>query len=141
MYTGNLTQCRQTLQLINPLTHMSDQGRISPNSINTISIRYSVMFFYHMVKFTVSLISLSSVHLFVCFPILTFLLEGCSVYQIYQVQYLQSHKPSFWGYKIIKLSSSYVRPIYRESIKYSFPQSYESLKRASLVLYIRICRS
>ena len=34
--------------------------------------------------------------------ILTFLLEGCLVYQIYQVQYLQSHKPSFRGYKIIK---------------------------------------
>ena len=30
--------------------------------------KYFVMFFYHMVKFTVSLISLSSVHLFVCFP-------------------------------------------------------------------------
>ena len=27
--------------------------------------------------------------------ILTFLLEGCLVYQIYQVQYLQSHKPGF----------------------------------------------
>ena len=34
--------------------------------------------------------------------ILTFLLQGCLVYQIYQVQHLQSHKPSFWGYKIIK---------------------------------------
>ena len=34
--------------------------------------------------------------------ILTFLLEGCLVYQIYQIQYLQSHKPGFWGYKIIK---------------------------------------
>ena len=34
--------------------------------------------------------------------ILTFLLERCLVYQIYQVQYLQSHKPGFWGYKIIK---------------------------------------
>ena len=34
--------------------------------------------------------------------ILTFLLEGCLVYQIYQVQYLQSHKPGFRGYKIIK---------------------------------------
>ena len=31
--------------------------------------------------------------------------------------------------------------IYRELIKYSFLQSYESLKCASLVLYIRICRS
>ena len=28
----------------------------------------SVMFFSHTIKFTVSLISLSSVHLFVCFP-------------------------------------------------------------------------
>ena len=34
--------------------------------------------------------------------ILTFLLEGCLVYQIYQVQYLQSHKLGFWGYKRIK---------------------------------------
>ena len=34
--------------------------------------------------------------------ILTFLREGCLVYQIYQVQYLQSHKPGFWGYKIVK---------------------------------------
>ena len=34
--------------------------------------------------------------------ILTFLLEGCLVYQIYQVQYLQSYKPGFRGYKIIK---------------------------------------
>ena len=34
--------------------------------------------------------------------ILTFLLQGCLVYQKYQVQYLQSHKPGFWGYKIIK---------------------------------------
>ena len=34
--------------------------------------------------------------------ILTFLLEGCLMYQLYQVQYLQSHKPGFWGHKIIK---------------------------------------
>ena len=34
--------------------------------------------------------------------ILTFLLQGLLVYQIYQVQYLQSHKPGFWGYKTIK---------------------------------------
>ena len=34
--------------------------------------------------------------------ILTFLLEGCLVYQIYQVQYLQSHMAGFWGNKIIK---------------------------------------
>ena len=27
--------------------------------------------------------------------VITFLLEGCPVYQIYQVQYLQSHK---WGF-------------------------------------------
>ena len=31
--------------------------------------------------------------------------------------------------------------IYRELIKYSFLQLYESLKCASLVLYLRICRS
>ena len=37
MYTGNLTHCRQTLQLINPLTPMSDRGRISPHNINQIS--------------------------------------------------------------------------------------------------------
>ena len=30
--------------------------------------------------------------------ILTFLLEGCLVYQIHQVQYLQSYKPGFWGW-------------------------------------------
>ena len=34
--------------------------------------------------------------------ILTFLLEGCPMYQIYQVQYLQIHKAGFWGHKIIK---------------------------------------
>ena len=28
--------------------------------------------------------------------------KGCPMYQIYQVQYLLSQKPSFWGYKIIK---------------------------------------
>ena len=39
VYTGNLTHFRQTLQLINPLTPMSDQGSISPNNIYTISIR------------------------------------------------------------------------------------------------------
>ena len=39
VYTGNLTHCRQTQQLINPLTPMSDQSRISPNNIDTISIR------------------------------------------------------------------------------------------------------
>ena len=32
--------------------------------------------------------------------ILIFLLEGCLLYQICQV--LESHKPGFWGYKIIK---------------------------------------
>ena len=32
----------------------------------------------------------------------TFFLEGCLAYQIYQVQYLQYHKPGFWGYKLIK---------------------------------------
>ena len=36
---------------------------------------------------------------------------------------------------------SYVRPIHRELIKYSFLKSYGSLKCASLVLYIRICPS
>ena len=30
--------------------------------------------------------------------ILTFLLEGCPMYQIYQVQ---SQKPGFWGYSIV----------------------------------------
>ena len=50
------------------------------------------------------------------------------MYQIYQVQYLQSHKPSFWGYKMIKESTSYGRPIYRESIKYSFLKSFGKLK-------------
>ena len=39
VYTGNLTHFRQTLLLINPITAMSDQGRISPYNINTISIR------------------------------------------------------------------------------------------------------
>ena len=39
VHTGNLTHYRQTLQMINPLTPMSDQDRISPNNINTISIR------------------------------------------------------------------------------------------------------
>ena len=34
--------------------------------------------------------------------ILTFLLEGCLVNQVYQFQYLRSHTPSFWGYKMIK---------------------------------------
>ena len=47
--------------------------------------------------------------------ILTFLLEGCLEYQIYQVQYLQSNKAGFGGYKIIKFSTSYGRPIYRET--------------------------
>ena len=39
VHTGNLTHYRQTLQMINPLTPMSDQDRISPNNINTISTR------------------------------------------------------------------------------------------------------
>ena len=60
--------------------------------------------------------------------ILTFLLEGCLEYQIYQVQYLQSNKAGFGGYKIIKLSTSYGRPIYREAIKYSFLKSYGKFK-------------
>ena len=60
--------------------------------------------------------------------ILTFLLEGCLLYQIYQTQYLQSHKPGFWGYKIIKLSTCYNRPIYQESIKYIFLKSYGMFK-------------
>ena len=36
--------------------------------------------------------------------ILNFLLQGvrCLVYQIYQFQYLQSHKPGFYGYKMVK---------------------------------------
>lgn len=33
--------------------------------------------------------------------ILTFHLEGCLVFSIYQVQYLLSHKSGFWGYKIV----------------------------------------
>ena len=61
--------------------------------------------------------------------ILTFLLQGCLVYQIYQVQYLQSYKPDFWGYKIIKWSTRYGRSTYRESIiKYSFLKSYGKFK-------------
>ena len=39
VHTGNLTHYRQTLQMINPLTPMSDQDRISPYNVNTISIR------------------------------------------------------------------------------------------------------
>ena len=31
--------------------------------------------------------------------ILLFLLEGCFLYQIYQIQYLQSHKPGFGATK------------------------------------------
>ena len=38
-----------------------------------------------------------------------------------------------------KIINGLCRPIYRELIKYSFLKSYESLKRASLVLYV--CRS
>ena len=34
--------------------------------------------------------------------ILTFLLEGCLEYQIYQVHYLQSNRAGFGGYKIIR---------------------------------------
>ena len=34
--------------------------------------------------------------------ILTFFLEGCLVYQMYLVQYPQSHKLDFWGHKITK---------------------------------------
>ena len=34
--------------------------------------------------------------------ILTFLLAGCLEYQIYKVQYLQSNRAGFGGYKIIK---------------------------------------
>ena len=34
--------------------------------------------------------------------IVTFLLEGCLVYQLYEIQYLQGHKPGFWGKRIIK---------------------------------------
>ena len=54
--------------------------------------------------------------------------KGCLVYQIYQVQYFQSHKPGFWRRKIIKWSTSYARSIYRESIKYSFLKSYGKFK-------------
>ena len=39
VHTGNLTHYRQTLQMINPLTPTSDQDRISPYNVNTISIR------------------------------------------------------------------------------------------------------
>ena len=70
VHTGNLTHCRQTLQLIKfyLMKNMKDNrgNRLSQSKFPFISILWC--FFYHMVKFAVSLISLSSVDLFVCFP-------------------------------------------------------------------------
>ena len=59
-----------------------------------------------------ALIGIFHVIIYICKPgaiygrksnfILTFLFEGCLLNQVYQVQYLRNHKPSFWGYKMIK---------------------------------------
>ena len=59
--------------------------------------------------------------------ILTFLLQGCLVYQIYQVQYLQSHKLGFWGYKIEQhiMAGQFIESW---TIKYSFLKSYGKFK-------------
>ena len=70
VYTGNLTHCRQTLQLIKFyfIKNMKGSGRnwLAQFEFPFLSILWC--FSYHVVKFTVSLISLSSVHSFVCFP-------------------------------------------------------------------------
>ena len=70
VYTGNLTHCRQTLQLIKFYFIKNMKGSrgnwLAQFEFPFLSILWC--FFYHVVKFTVSLISLSSVHSFVCFP-------------------------------------------------------------------------
>ena len=66
--TGNLTHCWKTMQLIKfHLVKNMKGNRGSKQVPGKFSLSFRLCFFYHMVKFVVSLISLSSVHLFVCF--------------------------------------------------------------------------
>ena len=69
VHTGDLTHCRQTLQLIKfyQIKPWIEEIGQRNSSFPFLSILWS-FFLYHMVKFTVSLNSLSSCDLFVCFP-------------------------------------------------------------------------
>ena len=72
VHTGDFTHCKQTLQLIKLYLIQNMKGNggslLAKFKLPFLSILWC--FFYHniMVKLTVSLNSLSSVHLFVCFP-------------------------------------------------------------------------
>ena len=62
---------------------------------------------YMFMLLNTAIIGIFKVIIYICKPsaiyghkrnfILTFLLEGCLMCHIYQVQDLQSHKPDFWG--------------------------------------------
>ena len=69
VYTGNLRHCGQTLLLIKfyLIRNHEGQQRKLASTIQVSLLTFSLMFFYHMVKLIASFISLSSVHLFVCF--------------------------------------------------------------------------
>ena len=124
--TLNLIICRQVKGEIKGWIHVTEK-ETPHNKLKQKHIAYMSMLL------NTAIMGIFKVIIYMCKPsaiyghksnfILTFLLEGCLVYQIYQVQQVN------------------VRPIYRELIKYSFLKSYESLKCVSFVLYIRIYRS
>ena len=79
VHSGDLTHCKQTLQLIRFYLIKNMKGNrgnwLAQFKFPFLGILWS--FFYHMVKFTVFLISLSSVHLFAFWTILTIAASKC----------------------------------------------------------------
>ena len=80
VHTGDLTHCKQTLLLIRFYLIKNMKGNRGNWLAHYSSFPSQVFcdcFFYHLVKFTVFLISLSSVHLFAFLTILTIAANKC----------------------------------------------------------------
>ena len=81
VHTGNLTHCKQTLLLIKFYLIKNMKGNrgnwLAQFKFPFLSILWSFLLPSHRVKFTVSLISLSSVHLFAFLTILTIVANKC----------------------------------------------------------------
>ena len=81
VHTGDLTHCKQTLQLINFYLIKNMKGNrgnwLAQFKITFFLKVFCARFFNHRVKFIVSLFSLSSVHLFAFVTILTIGINSC----------------------------------------------------------------
>ena len=95
LHTSNMTHCKQTLQMIKfYLIKIKKIEEIGWHNSSFPSQVFYDHFVYHMVKFVVSLPSLTSVHLFAFLTILTIVANKCKEH-IKCVQLLKTSLISF----------------------------------------------